>query len=145
MKRPGQHTELPSEHRIADIQRRGSILIAEHNNLPEVETPQNINEEAQIIRPRMQQYIYAAFEAFVQTNMHLVVADDQMQQHTFQWILKNFPPERGGFDEMIQRMRNGKDINAAPAGSRLDDGRASVGWIIWAMSDDLDEDGQLTK
>ena len=103
----GQHTELLSEHRIVDIQRRGTVLVAEHNNLPEVETPQNINninEEAQIIRPRIQQYAYAAFEAFVQTNMHLVVADYQMQQHTFQQILTDFSPEREGYDEMIERM-----------------------------------------
>ena len=77
--------------------------------------------------------------------MHLVVADDQMQQHTFLRILKDFPPEREGFDEMIQRMREDKDIDAASDSSRLDNGRASVGWLIWAMSDDLDEDGQLTK
>ena len=38
--------EVPSEHRTVDVQHRGTILIAEHNNLPEVETPQNINEEA---------------------------------------------------------------------------------------------------
>ena len=38
-----------------------------------------------------------------------------------------------------------KDINATSDGSRLDDDRASVGWLIWTMSDDLDEDGQLTK
>ena len=56
--------------------RTSTILVAEHNNLPKVETSQNINKEAQIIRPRIQQYTYAAFEAFVQTNMHLVVADD---------------------------------------------------------------------
>ena len=93
-RRGGQHTELPSVHRIADVQRHGTILVAEHNNLPEVETPQNINKEAQIIRPRIQQYTYASFEALVQTNIHLVVADDQMQQHTFQRILKDFSPER---------------------------------------------------
>ena len=40
---------------------------------------------------------------------------------------------------MIQRLREGKDIDAASGGSRLDDGRASAGWIIWAMSDDIDE------
>ena len=46
---------------------------------------------------------------------------------------------------MIQQMREGKDIDAALDGSWLDDGRASAGWIIWAMSDDVDEDGHLTK
>ena len=49
----GQPIELPSEHRIVDVQRRRTILIAEHNNLPEVKTPQSINEKAQIIRPRI--------------------------------------------------------------------------------------------
>ena len=77
--------------------------------------------------------------------MYLVVVDDQMQQHTFQWILTDFPPEREGFDELIQWLLEGKDIDAASDGSWLDDGRASAGWIIWAMSDDIDEDGQLTK
>ena len=90
----GQHTELPSEHRIVEVQHCGTILAAEHNNLPEVETLQNINEEAQIIRPRIQQYTYAASEAFIQTNMHIVASDDQMQQHTFQRILTDFSPER---------------------------------------------------
>ena len=70
------------------------VLVAEHNNLPEVETPQSINEEAQIIRPRLQQYTFAAFEALVHTNMHLVAADDQMQQLTFQLLLTNLSPER---------------------------------------------------
>ena len=67
----GRHTEIPSEHRIVNVQHRGTILVAEHNNLPEVETPQNINEEAQIIWPRIHQYTYAAFEAFVQKNMQM--------------------------------------------------------------------------
>ena len=100
----GQHIELPREHRIVDVQRRGTTLVAEHNNLPEVETPQSINEEAQIIRPRIQQYTFAAFVAFVNANMHLVVADDQMQQHTFQQLLKDFPPESKGFDLLIERI-----------------------------------------
>ena len=77
--------------------------------------------------------------------MHLVVADDQIQQHTFQRILTDFPPEREGFDEMIQRMREGKDIDAVSDGSWLDDGRASVGWILWLVCVDIDKDGQLTK
>ena len=77
--------------------------------------------------------------------MHLVEADDQMQQHTFQQILTDFPPEREEFDERIQWMREDEDMDAASDGSRVDDGRASAGWIIWAMSDDFDEDGQLTK
>ena len=85
---------IPSEHRIVDAQHRDSILIVEHNNLPEVEPLQNINEAAQIIKPRIQQFTYAAFEAFVQANMHLVVVDDQMQPHPFQWILVDIPPER---------------------------------------------------
>ena len=76
--------------------------------------------------------------------MHLVVADGQMQQHTFQRILKNFLPEREGFDEMIDWMREGKDIDAKADGSLLDDGRASAGLIMWTMCDDADEDGQLT-
>ena len=140
----GQHTELPSEHRIVDVQRQGTILVIEHNNLPEVEPPQNINEAAQIIRPQIQQYRYTTFEAFVQANMHLVVVDDQMQQHTFQWILTDFPPEREGFDELIQWLWEGKNIDTTSDGSRVDDGRASAGWIIWAMSNDVDEEGQLT-
>ena len=90
----GQHIKLPREHRIVDVQRRGTTLVTEHNNLPEVETLQSINEEAQIIRPRIQQYRFAAFEAFLHRNMHLVVADDQMQQHAFQRLLTDFPPER---------------------------------------------------
>ncbi len=105
-------------------------------NLPEVEQLQNINEAAQIIRPRIQQYTYTAFEAFVQANMHLAVVDDQMQQHTFQRILIDFPWEREGCDELIQWMQEGKDIDAASDGSWLEDGRASAGWIIWAMSNE---------
>ena len=89
--------------------------------------------------------MYTAFEAFSQAKMHLVVVDDQMQQRAFQQILTDFPPEREGFDEMMQRLREGKDIDAVSDGSRLDDGKASVGWIIWAMSDDIDKDGHLTK
>ena len=68
-----------------------------------------------------------------------------MQQHTFQRILQDFPPERKRFDEMIQQMLDGKDIDAASDSSWLDDGRASARWLIWAMRNDLDEDGQLTK
>ena len=118
----GQHTEHPNEHRIVNVQRCGTILVAEHNP---VETPQNVNKEAQIIRPRIQQYTYAAFEAFVQTNMHLVIADDQMQQYTFQQMLKDFPPERERFNEMIEWLQEGKNIDAASEGSRLVDGRTS--------------------
>ena len=78
--------------------------------------------------------------------MHLVVVDDQMQQHTFQQILTDFPPEREGFYEMIQWPQEGKNIDAASEVSRLVDGRtSSAGWIIWAMSNDVDKDGQLTK
>ena len=77
--------------------------------------------------------------------MHLVVVDDQMQKHTFQRILMDFPLEREGFDEMIQQLREDKDLDAASDGSQLDDGRASTGWIIWAMSDEVDKEGQLTK
>ena len=55
------------------------------------------------------------------------------------------PPEKEGFDKMIQRMRDGKDIDAASDGSRHDDGRASAGWLIWAMSDDLNKDGQVAQ
>ena len=62
---------------MIDAQRRGTILVTEHNNLSEVETPQSINEEAQIIRSRIQQYAFAAFEVFGKTNMHLVVANDR--------------------------------------------------------------------
>ena len=46
---------------------------------------------------------------------------------------------------MMQRMQDGKDVDATSDGSWLDDGRASAGWLIWAMNDDLDEDGQVTK
>ena len=60
-------------------------------------------------------------------------------------ILMDFPQERAGFDLMIEWMREGKDINAASGGSRLDDGRASAGCLIWAMCNDIGEDGQLTK
>ena len=42
-------------------------------------------------------------------------------------------------------MQEGKDIDAASDGSQLDDGRASAGWIIWVMSNHVDEDEQLTK
>ena len=42
-------------------------------------------------------------------------------------------------------MREGKDIDAASDGSWLDDGRASAGWIMWAISNDVDKDKQLTK
>ena len=77
--------------------------------------------------------------------MHLVVADDQMQQHTLQGILTDFPPERERFDEMIERMQEGKDIDAASDGSWLDNGRSSAGWIMWAMSKNVDKDRQLTK
>ena len=141
----GQPIELPREHRIVDVQRRGTILVAEHDNLPEVETPQSINEEAQTIRPRIQQYIFSAFEAFVHTNMHLVVTDDQMQHHVFQQILKDFSPEREGFDLLIERMREGKYIDAASDGSWLDDGRASAWWLLWTMSDEINDEGQLSR
>ena len=140
----GQHIELPSEHRIVGIQRRRTILVAEHNNLLEVETPQSINEEAQIIRLRIQQYTYAAFVAFVNAIMHLMVADDQMQQHTFQRLLTDFPPESEGFDLLIERKREGTDIDAALDVSWMDDGRASGGWLLWMMNDETDDLGQLT-
>ena len=31
----GQHTKLPSEHRIVNDQHQGTILVVEHNNLPQ--------------------------------------------------------------------------------------------------------------
>ena len=49
--------------------------------------------------------------------MHLVVADDQIQQHTFQRLLTDFPPESEGFDLLIDQIREGKDIDAASDGS----------------------------
>ena len=42
-------------------------------------------------------------------------------------------------------MQEVEDLNTALDGSQLDDGRASVGWIVWAMSNDVSEEGQLTK
>ena len=66
--------------------------------------------------------------------MHLVVADDQMQPRTFQRLLTDFPPEREGIDLLIERMREGKDINVASDGSRLVGSRASAGWLLWTMS-----------
>ena len=140
----GQHIELPSEHKVVNFQRCRTILVAEHNNLPEVETPQSINEETLIVRPRIQQYTFAAFVALVNANMHLVVADDQMQRHTFQRLLTDFPPESEGFDLLIERIREGKDIDAASNVSRLDDGRASAGWLLWMMNKEIDDARQLT-
>ena len=75
----GQHIELPSEHKIVDVQRRGTILVAQHNNLMEAEPPQSINKETRIIRPRLQQHTFDAFRTFVIANMHLEVADEQKQ------------------------------------------------------------------
>ena len=141
----GQHIELPREHRIVNAQHRGTILVADHNNLPEVKTPQSINEEAQIIRPRIQQYTFAAFETLVSANMHLVVADTQMQHHAFQRILTDFPPERERFDLLTERLQEGKDIDAASDGSRLDDGRVSTGWLMWTMSNEINDAGQSTR
>ena len=126
----GQHIELPREHRIVDVQRRGTTLVAEHNNLPEVKPPQSSNDEVLIIRLRLQQYTFEAFVAFMNANMHLVVSDEQIQQHTFQRLLADFPPESEGFDLLIERIREGQAIEAASDGSRLDDGRASVGWLL---------------
>ena len=140
-----QHMELPREHRIVDVQRRRTILVAEHNNLPEVETTQSINEEAQIIKPRIHQYTFAAFESFISANTHLVVANTKMQHHAFQRILADFPPEREGFDLLIERLREGKDVNAATDGSHLDDGRASAGWLMWTMSNEINDEGQSTR
>ena len=77
--------------------------------------------------------------------MHLVVADTQMQQHAFQRILTEFPPEREGFDLLIERLREDKDIDAASDGSRLDDGRASAGWLMWTMSNEINDEGQSTR
>ena len=77
--------------------------------------------------------------------MHLVVADDQMQHHTFQRLLTDFPPESKGFDLLIERIQEGKDIDAASDGSQLDDGRVSAGWLMWIMSNEIDDDGQLTR
>ena len=79
----GQQIELPREHRIVDVQRRGTTLDAEHNNLPEVDPPQSSNEEMLIIKPKIQQYTFEAFVTFVNANMHLVAADEHIQQHTF--------------------------------------------------------------
>ena len=74
----GQHIELPREHKIVDVQCRGTTLVAEHNNLLEVKPPQSINEEMIIIRPSIHQYSFDAFLNFVNANIHLVVADEQM-------------------------------------------------------------------
>ena len=68
-----------------------------------------------------------------------------MQQHAFQRLLTEFPPERERFDLLIERMRERKDIDAASDGSWLDDGRASAGWLLWMMSDEIDDEGQLTR
>ena len=70
-----QHTDLPREHRIIDVQRRGTTLVAEHNNLQEIELPQRINEAMITFRPSIQQYTFEAFKDFVSANMHLVAMD----------------------------------------------------------------------
>ena len=77
--------------------------------------------------------------------MHLVVADTQMQQHAFQRILTDFPPEREGFDLLVEQLREGKDFDAVSDGSRLDDGRASAGWLLWTMSDESNDEEQSTR
>ena len=87
-----------------------------------------------IIRPRIQQYTLEAFVTFVNANMHLVVADEQIQQHTFQQLLADFPPESEGFNLLIERIREGQSIEEASYGSRLDNGRASAGWLLWTIS-----------
>ena len=74
----GQQVKLPSEHKIVDVQRPGTTLVAEHNNLPEDEPPQNINKTMIIIKPSIHQYSFDAFLNFVNANIHLVVADEQM-------------------------------------------------------------------
>ena len=48
--------------------------------------------------------------------MHLVVTEDQIQQRTFQRLLTDFPLEREGFDLLIERLWEGKDIDAASDG-----------------------------
>ena len=47
----GRHIELPRAHTMVDIQRWGTTLVAEHNNLPEIKLPQRINEAMITIRP----------------------------------------------------------------------------------------------
>ena len=77
--------------------------------------------------------------------MHLVVADEQIQQRNFQKLLADFPPESEGFDLLIERIREGQSIEAASDGSRMNDGRASAGWLLWTMDDEIDDAGQRTR
>ena len=62
-----------------------------------------------------------------------------MQQHAFQRLLTNFPLEREGFYLLIERLREEKDIDVASDGSWMDDGRASAGWLLWTMSEEIDD------
>ena len=117
-------------------------MATEHNNLPEFEIPQNSNDAMIIIRPSIQQYTFDNFRTFVNANMHLVVTDEPMHQPTFRRLLLDFPPESEGFDILIARIRAGQNIDAASDGSRLDDGRASAGWLLWTMKKDNQRDDQ---
>ena len=104
-----------------------------------------ITKEAQTIRFSMHQYTFDAFREFVRVNMHLVVADETDKQHFFNRLLSDFPPESDGFDRMLERIREGKDIEAASDGSRLDDCRASAGWLLWMLKEEIDKAGQPIK
>ena len=77
--------------------------------------------------------------------MHLVVADEQMQQRTFRQLLVDFPSESEGFDTLLARIREGQTTKAASDGSWLDNGKASAGWLLWTMPRKIDGEGQSTR
>ena len=45
----------------------------------------------------------------------------------------------------MEQIREGQAIEAASDGSRLDDGRASAGWLLWTMDKGNDDAGQPTR
>ena len=46
---------------------------------------------------------------------------------------------------LLARIREGQTIEAASDGSQLDDGRASAGWLLWAMAEAINNEGQSIR
>ena len=58
-------------------------------------------------------------------------------------IVGDFPPLVEHFDELMQQIISGQTILAVSDGSYLEDGRASVGWALYELSEEYDSHGRL--
>ena len=76
-------------------------------------------------------------------NIGLIIEDAHFQDRQLQRLWGDFPPLVEHFDELMQQIISGQTILAVSDGSYLEDGRASVGWALYELSEEYDSHGRL--